>query len=55
MNDALRIVQSKMAHLNGEEKKLLQNFKEEVDTEDIEDANKELATEIKKRTTTTDS
>jgi hypothetical protein len=31
VNDALRIVQSKMEHLNGEEKRLLQDIKEEAE------------------------
>ena len=41
-------VQDKMGHLNTAEKNLLQDIKdkEEEDTEDIKDANKELATEI---------
>jgi hemerythrin-like domain-containing protein len=34
VNDALRIVQSKMEHLNGEEKRLLRDIKEDVEAED---------------------
>ena len=33
VNDALRIVQSKMEHLNGEEKRLLRDIKEDVEAE----------------------
>ena len=33
VNDALRIVQSKMEHLNGEEKKPLHDIREETETE----------------------
>jgi hypothetical protein len=33
VNDALRIVQSKMAHLNGEEKKLLHDIREDAKAE----------------------
>jgi hypothetical protein len=37
VNDALRIVQSKMEHLNGEvkEKRLLKDIKEDAEAEDI--------------------
>jgi hypothetical protein len=35
VNDALRIVQSKMEHLNGEEKKLLHDIREETETEEV--------------------
>jgi uncharacterized protein (UPF0335 family) len=33
VNDALRIIQSKMEHLNGEEKRLLRDIKEDVEAE----------------------
>ena len=48
VTNAIKYVQGKMDHLNNQEKKLLQDIKdkEEEDTEDYEDANKELATEI---------
>jgi Zn-dependent oligopeptidase len=32
VNDALRIVQSKMEHLNGEEKRLLRDIKQDFDS-----------------------
>ena len=48
VTDAIKYVQGKMDHLNTTEKKLLQDIKDkgEEETEDVEDANKELATEI---------
>ena len=63
ITDVLNYVNNKTKELSEHaEKKLLQDIKdkEEVDTEDIEVANKELATEIKtehrdKNRTTTDS
>ena len=63
ITDVLNYVNNKTKELSSAaEKKLLQDIKdkEEVDTEDIEVANKELATEIKtehrdKNRTTTDS
>jgi hypothetical protein len=36
VNDALRIIQSKMEHLNGEEKRLLRDIKRAEDMEDNE-------------------
>jgi hypothetical protein len=37
VNDALRIVQSKMEHLNGEDKKLLHDIREDAEADEAED------------------
>jgi IS30 family transposase len=44
VNDALRIVQSKMQHLNGEEKRLLRDIKQDFNPPELEEEGEQLKT-----------
>jgi hypothetical protein len=44
VNDALRIIQSKMEHLNGEEKRYLRDIKQDVPSPELEEEGEQLKT-----------
>jgi uncharacterized protein (UPF0335 family) len=44
VNDALRIIQSKMEHLNGEEKRLLRDIKQDFNSPELDEEGEQLKT-----------